>query len=68
MYVPKHFDWQDRAEIAAMIAAHTFGLLVTHSAAGLEATHLPFLYDDAAAAIREQNNAYLDESIGAYAR
>ena len=29
---------------------------------------LPFLYDDAAAAIREQNNAYLDESIGAYNR
>lgn len=45
MYVPKHFAWEDRAEIAALIAAHNFGLLVTHSAAGLEATHLPFLYD-----------------------
>ncbi|MEX0923578.1 MAG: FMN-binding negative transcriptional regulator [Rhodovibrionaceae bacterium] len=45
MYVPKPFVWQDRAEIAAMIAAHNFGLLVTQSAAGLEATHLPFLYD-----------------------
>lgn len=44
MYIPKHFDWQDRAEIAAMIAAHNFGLLVTQSAAGLEGTHLPFLY------------------------
>lgn len=45
MYVPKHFAWDDRAEIAALIGAHNFGLLVTDSAAGLEATHLPFLYD-----------------------
>lgn len=45
MYVPPPFAWQDRAEIAAMIRAHDFGLLVTQSAAGLEATHLPFLYD-----------------------
>ncbi|MFN4089555.1 MAG: 2OG-Fe(II) oxygenase [Alphaproteobacteria bacterium] len=29
---------------------------------------LPFLYDDAAAAIRERNNVYLDESVTAYAR
>jgi predicted 2-oxoglutarate/Fe(II)-dependent dioxygenase YbiX/peroxiredoxin len=27
---------------------------------------LPFLYDDAAAKIREQNNAFLDESVGRY--
>lgn len=27
---------------------------------------LPFLYDDAAAAIREANNPYLDESVGQY--
>jgi len=27
---------------------------------------LPFLYDDAAAALREANNKYLDESVGAY--
>lgn len=27
---------------------------------------LPFLYDDAAAAIRERNNAFLDASVGAY--
>lgn len=45
MYVPPAFAWDARAEIAAMIAAHNFGLLVTQSAAGLEATHLPFLYD-----------------------
>lgn len=29
---------------------------------------LPFLYDDAAAAIREANNVYLDDSVGAYHR
>ena len=29
---------------------------------------LPFLYDDAAAAIREANNAYLDEAVGQYQR
>lgn len=29
---------------------------------------LPFLYDDAAAALREANNKYLDESVGAYSK
>lgn len=29
---------------------------------------LPFLYDDAAAAIREQNNVFLAENVGAYSR
>src|SRR3546814_4030027 len=29
---------------------------------------LPFLYDDAAAEIRERNNAFLDDSITAYRR
>jgi hypothetical protein len=27
---------------------------------------LPFLYDDAAAKIREQNNAFLGEGVGSY--
>jgi predicted 2-oxoglutarate/Fe(II)-dependent dioxygenase YbiX len=27
---------------------------------------LPFLYDEAAAALREQNNAFLDPAIGQY--
>jgi predicted 2-oxoglutarate/Fe(II)-dependent dioxygenase YbiX len=27
---------------------------------------LPFLYDDAAARIREENNRFLDEKVGAY--
>jgi len=29
---------------------------------------LPFLYDDAAAAIREENNVYLGDNVGAYSR
>ncbi|MDQ6434907.1 2OG-Fe(II) oxygenase [Mesorhizobium sp. LHD-90] len=29
---------------------------------------LPFLYDDAAAAIRETNNKYLDENVGTYVK
>jgi len=28
---------------------------------------LPFLYDEAAAKLRLENNPYLDETIGAYA-
>lgn len=34
--------------------------------AGERYAFLPFLYDDAAAAIREANNRYLDESVGQY--
>ena len=30
--------------------------------------YLPFLYDDAGAAVREQNNAFLDDSVGTYKR
>ena len=36
--------------------------------AGRRFAFLPFLYDEAAAALREQNNAFLDEGIGAYRR
>jgi len=33
---------------------------------GTRYAFLPFLYDDAAAALREANNKYLDEGVGAY--
>jgi predicted 2-oxoglutarate/Fe(II)-dependent dioxygenase YbiX/peroxiredoxin len=33
---------------------------------GLRYAFLPFLYDEAAAAVRERNNAYLDPAIGEY--
>lgn len=35
---------------------------------GMRYAFLPFLYDEAAAAIRERNNAYLDSSLGEYRR
>jgi predicted 2-oxoglutarate/Fe(II)-dependent dioxygenase YbiX len=33
---------------------------------GLRYVFLPFLYDDAGAALREANNRYLSEEVGAY--
>ena len=35
---------------------------------GTRYAFLPFLYDEAAAAIREANNPHLDEAVGAYRR
>jgi hypothetical protein len=39
---------------------------VTPVLKGSRYAFLPFLYDDAAAEIREANNGYLDESVGQY--
>lgn len=39
---------------------------VTPVLKGSRYAFLPFLYDDAAAALREANNGYLDESVGQY--
>ncbi|MDO5641187.1 MAG: 2OG-Fe(II) oxygenase [Paracoccus sp. (in: a-proteobacteria)] len=39
---------------------------VSRVTAGERFAFLPFLYDDAAAEIRKQNNKFLDESIGSY--
>ena len=33
---------------------------------GIRYAFLPFLYDDAAAQLREANNPHLDENVGAY--
>lgn len=45
MYLPPHFT-EDRAEeLHRLMAAHPLGALVTHSAAGLDANHLPFELD-----------------------
>ena len=35
---------------------------------GTRFAFLPFLYDEAAAQLREQNNRYLDEALSAYQR
>src|SRR5262245_22736140 len=39
---------------------------VSRVTSGRRYAFLPFLYDDAAARIREQSNAYLGEGVGAY--
>ena len=39
---------------------------VSKVTSGRRYAFLPFLYDDAAARVREQNNAYLGEGVGTY--
>lgn len=47
MYVPKHFQQDDRETLFDTIATHSFGLLVLQSPSGPQAAHLPFvLYRD----------------------
>lgn len=41
MYIPAHFADADTASLHQLIAAHPFGVLVSHSAKGLDANHLP---------------------------
>lgn len=45
MYVPSQFAEQRPEELQRIIQEHSLGMLVTHTAAGLEANHLPFLFD-----------------------
>ena len=46
MYVPEHFRLEDRAEIAALLAANAFAMLVTTGEDGVPvATHLPLMLD-----------------------
>ncbi len=51
-------------------AACVFSCSLLHQASlvtrGLRYVFLPFLYDEAGAALREQNNKYLDSTIGQY--
>ena len=42
MYAPSHFEETRLDTLHALIEAHPLGTLVTHSAAGLEADHIPF--------------------------
>lgn len=48
MYLRPAFTETDPARIAALIRANPFGLLVTHGARGIEASHIPFLLTDTA--------------------
>lgn len=47
MYLPSQFAETRPEELHRIIREHSFGMLVTHAAAGLEANHLPFLLDAA---------------------
>lgn len=44
MYTPNHFKEARLPVLQALIEAHPLGAVVTHSAAGLDADHLPFDY------------------------
>jgi transcriptional regulator len=45
MYLPKHFVETCPEELHRLIRSYPFGMLLTHAAGGLEANHLPFLFD-----------------------
>ena len=51
MYIPAHFAQTDTAELHQLITAHPFGVLVSRTAGGLDANHLPCHLDPAQGAL-----------------
>lgn len=47
MYTPSHFAMVQPDELHRIMRSHALGILVTHSADGLDANHLPFEFDAA---------------------
>ncbi len=45
MYIPAHFAIHDAAALHRIIHEHPLGVLVTHTAEGLDANHIPFEFD-----------------------
>lgn len=45
MYVPEHFAERDPAALLNLLEENPLGVLVTHTAAGLDANHIPFEVD-----------------------
>ncbi len=45
MYLPPQFAEPRAEELHRIVRDHALGMLVTHTAAGLEANHIPFLLD-----------------------
>jgi transcriptional regulator len=45
MYLPKHFEQTDRAQLATLMAAHPLATLVTRSGNSFTADHIPLIYD-----------------------
>lgn len=52
MYSPPHNRVDDPAILVAFMQAHSFAALVTHGAAGLRATHLPVVVEEASGQVR----------------
>src|ERR1044071_4270138 len=48
MYVPKHFEERDAGRLRSLIRRYPLGALVTATASGLDANHIPFLFADTA--------------------
>lgn len=46
MYLPQKFAESRPEELFRLVREHPLGMLVTHTASGLEANHLPFLLDE----------------------
>ena len=45
MYIPKHFEITDEAEISKFIEANPFGQLISLIDTAIVSTHMPFLFD-----------------------
>ncbi|PCI77255.1 MAG: transcriptional regulator [SAR86 cluster bacterium] len=45
MYIPKHFEIMNEAEISKFIEANSFGQLISLHDAAIVSTHMPFLFD-----------------------
>jgi transcriptional regulator len=72
MYVPTHFVETRPVELHRILREHPLGMLVTHSARGLDADHLPFEFDPHAGAhgtllahIARANPLYTEFAAGA---
>jgi transcriptional regulator len=52
MYTPRHNRVDDQATLVAFMQAHPFAALVTHGEAGLRATHLPVVVEEADGKVR----------------
>lgn len=45
MYIPKHFEIIDEAEISRFIETNSFGQLISRIDTAIVSTHMPFLFD-----------------------
>lgn len=50
MYLPKHFEERDPERLRSLIRRYPLGSLVTATASGLDANHIPFVFADTGSA------------------